>query len=192
MCIEYFLWLGLNTIQTFFSTRKHVLNSPYPVYKQARNLSLTQAPTWTALTVSSGAAIGVGPAPTGAETGRRTEEAEVMEAAAGKAAALVPPTDAPAGDGVGATAEGTGIAAGSKRAECSFPWIPEAHSSVLLFVKSIPINYKLISLKFFQPKITFIPSIIKIHNSYSLVLKEIQKFVIHWIQCSVNMFVLTA
>lgn len=143
--------------------------------QQVGDLFPVWTPAWTALTVSSGAAVAEDPAARGAETGRWTEAeaapAEVTAAADGKIAALVSPTAAPGMDGAGATAEGPGVAEGSKWAECSFPWTPEPCSSFLLFVKSMPINHKLISLKFFQFKITFIPTI-KTHNSYNLVLPE--------------------
>ena len=50
--------------------RRYVLISKHPIYKHVRNALPAQAPAWTALTISSGAAGAVGPAPRGAETGR--------------------------------------------------------------------------------------------------------------------------
>lgn len=110
-----------------------------------------RAPVLTVLTISSGAAVAVGPAPRAAETGGWVEEAEAgpaeeMEAAEGKAAALAAPMAAGGGDGGCATTEGIGGARGSKWAECSFPWMPGPYSSFLLFVKSIPTNYKFIKI----------------------------------------------
>lgn len=158
-----------------FSHMKICSEFKIPNIQQVGNLFPVWTPAWTALTVSSGAVVADDPAPRGAETGRWTEveaaPAEVIEAADGKTATLGTPTAAPGVDGAGATAEGPGVAEESKWAERSFPWTPEPCSSFLLFVKSIPINHKLISLIFFQFKITFIPTI-KTHNSYNLVLPE--------------------